>query len=457
MVTVMLLSLLMVSASNTSFLIDVSGSMNGLSKDRSVKSLAKVRNELGMYMEGNSKDSVQIITFTDRIVDNFIITPSSTNLESVFKTISFPRKGNTNLEVALESVDAKFNRIVVISDGRHNIGDASQIIAKLTTNKESANKKQYFLLLDEKDMETPLIKEFSNSNYIAIISSLSDLKEENPTSPAVTTQAETTSSSIVKTNANNSSKDESEINLFQIIIWIIVCSVILVLGILLIKILVPVLPLFKMVSAGAIQKAIPFLYNLPKPLFNIIFKVLPSKMKSFLKEYMPSYNGYSRGNVIPKNDTQKQTLDEWEKQTGKRAKYKNGEIDFSDVAEHKERLNGTLDNNIPNGANPRANVSHAQDCAANQMLNSKTGREKIAKYLGKNPNDITYEDYTSWKDDSLNQGKPNHNPKTPHESIDGREIMWVPKRFHDVAWGGISHNGGVSMLKSIRTYFGLNI
>lgn len=463
MVCLMLLSILMAEASNTSFLIDVSGSMNGLSKVRTVKSLDKVKNEIKNYIEGHDNDSIQIVTFTDRIIDCYWVTPSSTDIESKVDKISFPRRGNTNLKIALESINSKnFKQIVIISDGRHNIGNTSDVISELKSNKTDNGAIQYYFLLDESDSTTPLIKEISDSDYIIIINSLTEIQDihngthvtaENNKN-VIAAHNNTDSQSM---NSENTSDQWSDIDLFKIVLWLIIFLFIFGCIFIFVKISIAILPLFKMVSAGAIQKAIAFLYNLPKPLFIFIFKVLPSKMKSFLKEYMPSYEDYSRGNVIPKNDTQKQTLDEWEKQTGKRAKYKNGEIDFSDVAEHKEKLNGSLDDNIPNGTDPRKKVSFAQDRAANQMLNSKTGRVKIANYVGKNPNDIKYEDYTSWKDDSLNQGKPNHNPKTPHESIDGREIMWVPKRFHDVAWGGISHTGGVSMLKSIRNYFGLNI
>ena len=459
----MLLSTLMAEASKTSFLIDVSGSMNGLSKDRTLKSLDKVQNEITNYIEAHAGDSLQIVTFTDRIIDSFWVTSNSTDIESIVEKISFPRKGNTNIEIALEYLNGKpFNRFVIISDGRHNIGNTADVIAKLKSNKTANNTNQYYLLLDESDSTAPLIKEISGSDYIFLINSLSELQDENIITNNNTENDYAIIAQQIKADDHsmasaNTSEHRVGINLSKFFLWLIIIVAILACIFMLTKISIAVLPLFKMASAGAIQKAIAFLYNLPKPLFRIIFKVLPSKMKSFLKEYMPSYDDYSRGDVIPKNETQKQTLDEMARQTGKKPKYKNGEIDFSDVAEHKEILNGTLDDNIPNGANPRAKVSHAQDRAANQMLNSKTGRQKIADYVGKNPKDIKYDDYTSWKDDSLNQGKPNHNPKTPHESIDGREIMWVPKRFHDVAWGGISHNGGVSMLKSIRNYFGLNI
>ena len=86
------------------------------------------------------------------------------------------------------------------------------------------------------------------------------------------------------------------------------------------------------------------------------------------------------------------------------------------------------------------------------MLKSKKGRSIIGRYVGKSPKDITVDDYTCWKDDMLNFGKPNHNPLTPHETIDGKYMQWVPKKYHDVSWGGFFHHGGVSLLKSIRNY-----
>lgn len=156
MVCLMLLSILMAEASNTSFLIDVSGSMNGLSKDRTVKSLDKVKNEIKNYIEGHDNDSIQIVTFTDRIIDCYWVTPSSTDIESKVEKISFPHKGNTNLKIALESINSKnFKQIVIISDGRHNIGNSSDVISKLKSNKTDNGAIQYYFLLDESDSYNP--------------------------------------------------------------------------------------------------------------------------------------------------------------------------------------------------------------------------------------------------------------------------------------------------------------
>jgi hypothetical protein len=86
------------------------------------------------------------------------------------------------------------------------------------------------------------------------------------------------------------------------------------------------------------------------------------------------------------------------------------------------------------------------------MLQSADGRKKIAKYLGKSTDNLTLDDFFAWKDDRLNIRKPNHNPFTPHETIDGKYIQFVPKKYHDKDWHGFSHNGGVSLLKQIRVF-----
>lgn len=448
----MLLSVHLSGASDTSFLVDVSGSMNGISKDRSIQSLDKVKNELKMYLEGNSKDSIQIVTFTDRIIDSFMIVSNSIESESIIDKIIYPHKGNTDLGIALAYMDnLNPKRIVIISDGRQNVSGYSKIIEKLKSGRTENDRRQYFLVLDEFDLETSLIKELSNSDYITLIKSLTELPDANIASSNETENKDTITAHAVTTDspANqraNSNENQQSIDWYKIAFWIIITLLV----VLILYIAFMVFPLFKMTAASAIQKAIFFLYSLPKPIYDLIYKVLPSKMKMFIKEDMPKYEDLKRGEVLPKNDTEKQILDEYEKQTGKCARYKNGEPDFSPVAEFKVKLKGGLDNNIRKGTELRGYVHEAQVSAANTMLKTRKGRRLIAKYVGKNPKDVIDQDYTCWKDDALN-------PKTPHETIDGKYIMWVPKKYHDVARGGLSHNGGVSMLKSIRNYFGLNI
>lgn len=456
--TILVFSSFSIISQNTFFLVDVSGSIDGMSKDRSIQSFDKISSELLSFLNTHKKDSIRILTYTDRIIDSFSLPPTPEDIESITKKISYPHKGNTDLNNALKHLDVSDTwRIIIVSDGKHNIGSNSQIINKLTSKK---NRQQYFLLLDESDLETPLVKEFNNSNYIKVIRSLSELTDyelsgaeqdslNNPQTTIVQTDNKVTNQIVEK------KENKENIDFFNILFWLIMIIILLCLYCI-INFLIPILPLFTMASAGAIQTAIAYLYNLPKPIYNIIFKALPNKMINFLQEYMPKYDNIKRGEVVPKNDVQKQTLEEWEKQAGKKAQYKNGEIDYSYVAKHSEKLEGTLDDYIPKSSNPRSKISQAQDRAAHQMLKSKIGREKIGKYVGKEPKDVVYEDYTRWKDDALNKDTPSHNPLTPHETIDGKEIMWVPKKYHDVAWGGIDHTGGVSMLKSIRNYFDLN-
>ena len=445
-VCILLLIPSFVTAVTTTLLVDVSGSMNGISNDRAIQSFGKVKDEISSFAR-NNKDTIQIVIFTDKVIDSFVLITANNLYEEKLNKIMYPRKGNTNMNVALNYLnDTNAENVVIISDGRHNVGNYKTVVDNIRKNK---NRNLFFLLLDETDLETPLIKECLSSNDITIIRSLSEIPNNTIENPQDCETKEISKEFVDEYKPNVVS--------FKIFMWIIIGLLIVVCLCVLLKLFIVILPLFKMASAGAIQKGIIDLYNLPKPLFNLIFKFLPSKMQLFLNDYMPKYDQIKRGVVIPKNEAQKQTLQDWKNQTGKNAEYKNGEPDFEPVSEYVQSLDGTLDDNIPKGTDPRKNVSKAQDKAANLMLSSRDGRKKIADYVGKNPKDIDYNDYTCWKDDALNQGKPNHNPKTPHESIDGKKIMWVPKRYHDVAWGGIDHYGGVSMLKSVRNFFGLNV
>ncbi|MBR5436210.1 MAG: VWA domain-containing protein [Muribaculaceae bacterium] len=462
-------------ATNTSFLVDVSSSMNGWSPDRKVKSLAKVNDELRLFLTDNSKDSVQIIKFSDKIWRTYFIAPDRADMDEVLRRISYPEKGNTNLNPAIKAAaNSKYNdRIVIISDGLQNVGDESSVISSINTITQSEPKYVYYLLVDESDTNNPLIQQISNADNVKLIRSLSELNDVE--SSDLNDSKETKSAADIRSDVNgfmnllnteDTSKSESDnwnIDwnlLWKILLWILIAALIVAICVLIWKLL----PLFLKVggaTAGAIQKAIFVLFNMPKPIFNLIFRMLPSKMNTFLREYMPKYDDFKRGKVKHKNEAERKTLEEIKKQTGKDLKYKNGEPDLESVAEHKEKLDGGIDANIPKGKDPRKNVSIVQDKAANQMLNSESGRKKISDYIrkhtGENPKVVTKEHYYKWKDDTYNQGKPWHNPKTPHESIDGKYVMWVPKKYHDVSWGGIGHNGGVSMLKSIRNYFGLNV
>ena len=213
-------------------------------------------------------------------------------------------------------------------------------------------------------------------------------------------------------------------------------------------------PLIIQSSAGAIQKAITFLYGLPNFLHKIIFKMLSKNMQKFLKETMPSKSNMKVGKVKASNVAQQRKLDEIRRITGKDLRYKNGEVDFTPVSAHQVKLPGSLDKCIPETLDPRSKVYKAQELAGNIMLESSEGRKKIARYVGKSQYKLTFDDYTAWKDDRLNIGRHNHNPLTPHETIDGKYIQWVPKKYHDAGngWEGFSHSGGVSLLKNIRTY-----
>lgn len=246
--------------------------------------------------------------------------------------------------------------------------------------------------------------------------------------------------------------------LLSLIIAIAIAIYIIYLFAVLCKFIIPYLTQnLTRLSAGTIQRLIVLLYSCPKPMYYLIRSLLPSRINTIVDKFMPKYESIKRGVVIPRNDKEEQTLREIKQTYGKKLVYKHGEPDFTPVAEYKVRLKGTLDSNIPHTDKPRQKVSIAQDNAGKQMITSRKGRKIIAKYLHKSIRSITMDDYYQWKDDALNIGTTNHNPKTPHETIDGLYIMWVPKKYHDVSWNGIAHTGGVSMLESIRTGFNKNL
>lgn len=213
--------------------------------------------------------------------------------------------------------------------------------------------------------------------------------------------------------------------------------------------------LFKL-NIALYQRLLPRLYDLPPVLFHISYFFLPKKIKTFLKDdkvgWLP-HDSWNKGTVnLSFKDSLKSIFN------GKsgilKLKYKHGEIDFEPVALGKVKLPYCrLHGCIPKDAiDPRPKVWKAQEIAAEKFIKSKKGKRIIANYVGKNKKEIDIYDFTAWKDDSKNQGKKNHNPLTPHETSDGTYILYVPKKYHDVAWGGLSHNGGVHYLKKFRTY-----
>jgi len=69
-------------------------------------------------------------------------------------------------------------------------------------------------------------------------------------------------------------------------------------------------------TAGAIQKAIFVLFNMPKPIFNLIFRILPSKMKSYIVENMPKCDNIKRGADKSNNEALRKVHEEIKEKTG---------------------------------------------------------------------------------------------------------------------------------------------
>ena len=450
------------NASNTVVVVDGSGSVAGMSKTRPHNSIRFITAELTDYLSKLSdKDTVSLIHFTDKIQGIYTYAGYNSSIKSVIDSLRFIPKGNTDFSVALNALNgiSDHHRIVFITDGLNNSGSTDDVICnRLKQISNNLNGEVYFLLLNEVDIDNPIIQLASKSEGITLVKSLSEIPSfSSQKSCADEISDEITDDSVLSTEESvtqlNDFKEKTccafDWKYVKIALIVLLCIAVIAL---ICYLIYQFWPLFAEAGAGAIQQAIFVLYNLPKGLFDIVFKVLPESMKAFLTEIMPSRDAFKFGEVIPASEQQAKALEAMRQETGKAMRYKNGEIDFSPVSKYKVKLRGSLDKNIPETLDPRAKVFKAQEAARDQMLKSKKGRKTIAQYVGKSPKDVNVDDYTCWKDDMLNFGKPNHNPLTPHETIDGRQMQWVPKKYHDVSWGGVSHSGGVSLLKSIRNY-----
>ncbi len=440
-------------ATNTVIIIDGSGSVAGMSKVRPINSIKMISNELTDFLSKlSTKDTITLIHFTDKVQDVYTYSGYNSIVQSKIESLRLIPKGNTDFTVAFKIIDSipNYRRVIIISDGLNNFRSSTEMVCnQLLLLAERLKGETYFLLLNEFDLKAPIINFISNKENIHIIKSLSEITPLKDVT--ITTKESVISDANKKVKEVKEVKHNNYIN-YKLLKNIIIFIIALVLLLLIADFSIELTPLYLMKNAGKLQMSIMFLYNLPKGLFQIVFNTLPQNMQEFLKKNLPSRQNFNFGEVLPQNEQQKSILDEIQKESGKRIKYKNGQIDFSPVSRYTVKLPGSLDKCIPETLNPRDKVCKAQEIAGNLMLKDKKGAKIIANYVGKSPLDINIDDYTCWKDDALNFGKPNHNPLTPHETVDGKYIMYVPKKFHDVNYGGLSHNGGVSLLKAIRIF-----
>lgn len=433
--------------------IDVSGSVAGQSANRSYNSFSKIKDELRDFLPFylSKEGTLDIITFTDSVLSHSHL--SKDNIMDVDKIISniLPQKGNSNLINILQSINEE-NLIVLISDGLNNINTQEINYEDFLNSILDSNKNLYMLRIDNND-DNITIHQFKN--HKRLINSLKELDFLNKN----VSKNKTENDKIILPDSNFAKKLEITNDNYQPsynwtwILWIILGILIIII---IVYLIINLSPLIINTSAAAMQSSIYWLYNLPKPMHYFFRSLTSSKMKKFLNEEMVSYKNYKRGKFIPATEQQKEAAEIFKKITGKYPRYKNGEIDFDPVAKFKVPLKKGLDNVIPKGKDVRKNVHKAQEFAADQMINSKEGKKIIAEYNNISPEEVNnYEQYRKWKDDELRRDTPEFDPLTPHETSDGKEILFVPKRLHDVGWGGISHTGGVSMLSRIRDTFGV--
>lgn len=425
------------------YLIDISGSIEGFSSVRAEHSLAFIKEELLSDINNWRADSKYLfITFTDTPSDPIVFSGQQQEEAKKYVLSLSIDRGNTDIASVLKKSMQYENQndcVVLISDGMANIGDSE---ALYTLIKDIANSlylgKQYMLLLSENDLRTPLVREYSDNSNLYLIRSLSEVTE--PSCNMSLANEDTDSLCKISNIQVDSSKDticDAGLTHFLLI------SLLLILILLLIIFIIYISPAYIQTSAPKLLNIIHWMYTLPKPFFKIIYSILPKNLKAFLREYYPNYDDFRRGPCEPRNDKQRQMIEKYGP-----IKYKDGEPDFSPYAKGEANFPDGIGKYMdPN--NPAIDRSSVQDEAGRRMLNNPKMKRIISDYHKKSAKDLTMQDYYDWKDDVLNRGKPNFNPLVPHETPDGKSVIYVPQDLHDA----FRHSGGISRIRDIRRAF----
>lgn len=438
----------------------MSGSVAGKAANRSENSLKLIQDELRKYLNQhlNNNDTIILQSFTDRYLESITITNEECNSDDFINSLGYPRKGNSNIAASITLVDKFFktddqSSIVLITDGLHNEGVSnSELLSQLSDLSKRRPGKTFMFLLSEKDKQNSVVQAFEQLDGLCLVNSLSEidyyLLKNN--------SQDIKKNVIVQQNQQTdfSSKDENESEFLSFnwkYLWLflilILCCLSIIVIFRLLSYLNNIIISKTKYSASSVQKTVSWILGRKKWQYNILYKIATKRMKLFWDNCIPKYDNIKRGKVIANNAEQKSLLEEYKKETGKDLRYKNGEPDFSKVS-IAVKLTGGLDS-VMKGKDPRSNVHKAQDSAGEKLIKSKKGKV-IANYVNKKRKDLTMDDYYAWKDNRLN--KLGHEARTPHETLDGKEIQYPPTKYHKA----FPHTGGVSMNKSIRDYFPCN-
>lgn len=425
------------------YLIDVSGSIEGFSSIRSERSLSFIKEELLSDIDNwQTNSEYRFITFTDKPSKPVVFSGLQQDEAKKYVLSLSICRGNTDIVSALKESMKYENQndcVILISDGLASVGDLETLRALIKGIANSSQfGKQYMLLLSENDLRTPLVKEYSDNSNLHLIRSLNEVTE--PSCDISLVNEDTDSLCKISHIQVDSSKGSIEADSFK---RYLMMSILLILILLLIVFVIYIFPAFAQTSAPILLNIIHGMYSLPKPFFKVIYSILPKNFKEFLRNFYPNYDDFRRGPCEPRNDKQHQMIDKYGP-----LKYKDGEPDFSPYAKGEayfpEGIGKYMDPNRP--ASDRSSV---QDEAGRRMLNNPKMKRIISDYHKKSVKDLTMQDYYDWKDDVLNRGKPNFNPLVPHETPDGKRVIYVPQDLHDA----FRHSGGISRIRDIRNAF----
>ena len=233
--------------------------------------------ELTEYLSKLSvKDTVSLIHFTDRIQGIYTYAGYTKSIQAVIDSLRFIPKGNTDFSVALNALDeiSRYRRVIIISDGLNNSGPSNdEICNRLKQIAENLNGEVYFLLLNEADSHNQIIQFVSDSENISLVRSLLEVPSYSTNSKLDNSTPDSTSNDgLISTEDNITQASYTKLNSCCTFDWKYVKIILILLLCIAVVALIGYLiyqfgPLFARASAGAMQRAICLLYNLPNVFF----------------------------------------------------------------------------------------------------------------------------------------------------------------------------------------------
>lgn len=420
------------------YLMDVSGSMQGKgtietsdvfnsTKEHLAKSLNKISDSCEVVIIPFSSTPL-----TEKRFNSFDEANKIQALESL--TID---EGNTNIysafNKALKEFDTTKNNVLFfITDGYHNEYVSNEVLYEtlksFPSKKEAKYSNLYYYITSPSCRDMEICRIFEENEKMEVIESLIFSKEKCDTSI------------IYARMSDESISDKDHFNVLKWILIILAILVLIAISLLKAYIIIPRLPNLFLGTVDTLGRFIGSLVNildrLPKIIKELLFKLLPSKMKKACDDYWDKIkNKNNRNWDTDKNFMRPRNLNEipksfnpqnlpWKEilpkyninpQKGIRIN-KNGEIDWNNLSKCTVEKKG-LYNKYKDKFQDRGGGNNIQD--------------EIGKIMAKKMN-LPIEQFWKYKSD---------NGLVIHERPNLKTFNLVPKEIHD----NIAHGGGISV------------